>query len=454
VIKQNKTHSKKHGMSNIFSAIYPAATGFPRLSFFYALSGQLLLTILIFSGYANPAKCNDSWDQFRGKGRNGHVSVPTVHKIWVEPAPEMLWSREIGSGFSEVVVANNTLYLMMAEKTDSVTGWETLVAMDPHNGDIIWSTRLDTVFIDVDDWGDGPRSTPAIDETTVYCFSASGKLVAVDRKDGAIRWSVDFVKEYGSTRPRWGYATSPLLSDNKVIMEVGGRDDHGFAAFEKASGAVVWHSANVVSGYNSAVMAIVENKPQVIFANGSRLYAFDMNGDSLWTYTMPLRSPMALPLFIEPNLLFVSAANDAGSFIVRLDENPPVEVARSSVMRNDWSSSCHKDGFIYGFNVATLQCIDAQTGQRQWLKRGFGKGSLIMVNDRLIILSDLGTLTLAEATPEGYREIAIVEALNGRSWTAPSYANGNLYVRNHTHIACFRIMQNVALQGQPRQSVP
>jgi outer membrane protein assembly factor BamB len=269
-----------------------------------------------------------------------------------------------------------------------------------------------------------------------------------------ILWSVDFVKEYESTRPRWGYATSPLLIDGMVIMEVGGQKDHGFAAFDKTSGAVLWHSGNVVSGYNSAVMAKAEGNKIIIFVNGSMLYAFDKDGNSLWTYAMPLRSPMALPLFIEPDLLFVSAANDAGSFILRISGQSPEEVMRASVMRNDWSSSSYKDGYIYGFNVATLQCIDAQSGQRKWLKRGFGKGSLILVNDRLIILSDLGTLTLAEATPDGYREIAVVEALQGRSWTAPSYANGNLYIRNHTHIACYRIMEHNEKQKMSGQKIP
>jgi outer membrane protein assembly factor BamB len=159
---------------------------FRGLRYFFRSSFPIhfILTVLLLTGFPFSGNSSDSWDQFRGMGRNGYVAVPAEQMTWVESSPELLWSREIGSGFSEVVVADHTLYLMMAEKTDSVSGWETLVAMDPNNGDIIWSTRIDSVFIDVDDWGDGTRSTPAVDITTVYCFSASGKLVAIDRKDG------------------------------------------------------------------------------------------------------------------------------------------------------------------------------------------------------------------------------------------------------------------------------
>jgi outer membrane protein assembly factor BamB len=400
-----------------------------------------LLILMQAPPFTTEGICNNPWNQFRGNNRDGRIKLDNLEMTWIEGGPQLLWSREIGSGFSEAVVVGDRVYLMMAEKTDSITGWETLVCMDALSGETIWSTRIDKVFIDEDDWGDGPRSTPAVDDHMVYCLSASGKLAAIDRQSGQIQWAVDFVQQYGGTIPRWGYSTSPLLVDDLVIMEVGGTNDHGFVAFKKSTGELKWHAGSVSAAYNSPVMAQPNESRMIIFANGSSLYAFDVNGNALWTYTMPLRSPMALPLLINPGNLFVSAANDAGSFILDITGPEPVEVIRSTQMRNDWSSSCYKDGFIYGFNVATLQCMDAETGQRKWLRRGFGKGSLILIHDRLVVLSDLGTITTVEATPEGYREITVVEKLEGRSWTAPSYANGKLYVRNHTHIACFRILE-------------
>lgn len=426
--------------SNNASALRPGR-GFAAKEIFTNLT---LFTLLGFSQFfltAFTGICSDDWNQFRGSARDGRIV--TKDTAWVEPLPDLLWSREIGSGFSEVVVVDNRIYLMTAEKIDSLTGHETLLCMDAATGETLWSTRIDDVFIDVDDWGDGPRSTPAVDHDRVFCFSGSGKLSAINRYNGQIEWIVDFVEQYGSTIPRWGYSTSPLLIDDMVIMEAGGENDHGFAAFEKTTGALKWHAGNITAAYNSAIAAQINGSMQIIFANGSSLYAFDKDGNSLWTYTMPLRSPMALPLFIAPDQLFVSAANDAGSFIIKINNNEPEEIMRSSIMRNDFSSSCYTDGHIYGFNVATLQCIDAETGKRQWLSRGFGKGSLIMVNDRLFVLSDLGSLTMVEATPEEFRKIAEWDALEGRSWTAPSYYNGKLFVRNHTRIACFRILEPV-----------
>ncbi len=396
------------------------------------------------------AQATDSigWNQFRGGERNGRVVLPDAKFHWLEPEPALLWSKETGSGFSEVTAVDNRLYLLMAETLDSLTGWEFLVCLDAANGDELWRTVIDTIFIDADDWGHGPRSTPAVDHDQVFCFSGSGKLIALGRTDGAIHWSVSFPTTFGSTLPRWGYSGSPLLVDDMVMMEVGGENQLGYAAFCKSTGDLKWHAGKVQAGYNSPIVANIDHQTQIIFVSSTQLHAYNPSGDSLWSYNMPLRSPMALPLFIPPNKLFVSAANDAGSFIIEINDNEPQTTMESARIRNDWSSSCYKEGFLYGFNVATLVCMDAETGERKWLRRGFGKGSLIMVHDRLFILSDTGTLSIAKATPEGYIEKASVEALHGRSWTAPSYANGKLFVRNHTHIACFQILSNTLAEEE------
>jgi outer membrane protein assembly factor BamB len=371
------------------------------------------------------------------------VMAKSSMKCWPRaPAKglSLVWKHEIGSGFSELVVVDDKIYTMMAEKTDSMSGTEYLVCFDTATGKERWRSEIDDIFIDADDWGDGPRSTPTVGPDMIYCFSGSGKLVAVKAHDGSHVWTVDFVDTFGSTVPRWGFAASPLLIDNLVFMEVGGLNDQAFAAFDKDTGELAWAKGTAAAAYNSPVSANIDGVDHIFFVNGAMLYAFNPAGDTLWTFQMPLRSPMALPLFIAPNKLFISAANDAGSFIVEIADNQPKQLMTSSQMKNDWSSSSYHEGYIYGFNVATLQCIDAHTGERQWLKRGFGKGSLIMVNDYLIILSDLGKVTLAQATPETYTEIATFDAIEGRSWTAPSYAHGKIYVRNHTHMACLQFI--------------
>ncbi|NJO91353.1 MAG: PQQ-binding-like beta-propeller repeat protein [Chloroflexia bacterium] len=121
-------------------------------------------------------------------------------------------------------------------------------------------------FIDVDGWGDGPHSTPAVDESFVYGFSAHGLLTAVNKKDGKIEWKVDFIKELGSTLPRWGFSTSPLLIEDLLVMEAGGKDEKAFVAFNKKDGKVVWTKGKGNSLYNSPTIASINGITQILFS--------------------------------------------------------------------------------------------------------------------------------------------------------------------------------------------
>ena len=115
------------------------------------------------------------------------------------------------------------------------------------------------------------------------------------------------------------------------------------------------------------------------------------------------------------------------------------EVWKSNLMRNHFSSTLYHDGHLYGFDNATFKCLDAATGEQKWAKRGFGKGSLIYADGKLIVLSDRGRLALVKASSDAYTEVGGVQALTGKSWTAPVLADGRLYLRNHTKLVSYNL---------------
>ena len=92
------------------------------------------------------------------------------------------------------------------------------------------------------------------------------------------------------------------------------------------------------------------------------------------------------------------------------------------------------EGHVYGFDNATFKCLNAETGERCWAKRGLGKGSQLIAEDRLIVFSDQGTLVLVDTDPAAYRELGRVRIFEqaARTWTPPSLAGGHLYVRRAT----------------------
>lgn len=382
---------------------------------------------------------NNDWNQFRGQTRSGGTDEVIGEISWLENEPELLWRKEIGSAFSELVISNQMIYTLASEQIDSVSGNEFVIAFNEETGEEVWRTKIDSIFIDVDGWGNGPRSTPSIDDNHVYCLSAHGKLSAHSRKDGEMLWQVNFPKDYSSTLPRWGYSSSPLLFEDKLIVEVGGTDSRAFMCFDKKDGKVIWSKAKGNASYNSPLLATIQGQAQFIFMSGRTLYSYHPNGDTLWTYKMPLSRLSAMPVLIDEDKIFVSGVRSVGFAIVQIKDNVAKEVLRGNSMKNDFNSCSYYNGHIYGFHVAALRCISAETGDVKWTKRGYGKGSLIRVDGQLLVLSDKGKLILVDTDASAYKEKGSVQAIHGKSWTAPSFSNGKVYVRNRTEMACYKL---------------
>lgn len=398
----------------------------------------LCLSTFVILGLSIPgisqSNSSGSWKQYRGKDRSGISN----EKLMLTN-PELIWKHEMGSGFSELVVSGASVYTMFSEKTDSISGFEYLVAYDENTGNEKWRVKVDSIYIEIDGWGDGPRSTPAIDEQYIYCLSGLGKLSARNKSDGKLIWELDFVKEFGSTLPRWGFASSPILIDQMLIIEVGGKDGKAFMAFDKSNGKEIWADGKGQASYSSPFLTSIDGQDQLIFANGNSVYSYNLQGDTLWTFKLPIAGPIAIPIMIGSNKLFFSHIGK-GFIIIQIENNIAVEVLNGSVMKNDFMTCVYRDGYIYGYHVAALRCISAETGEVKWSKRGFGKGSLIMVDDKLVVLSDKGKLAIAKVSPDAYQELGSIQAIEGsRAWTAPSFANGKIYVRNLTEVACFKL---------------
>ena len=379
------------------------------------------------------------WNQFRGPDRSGIATETIDINDWNGDNLELVWKFDIGSGFSELIFDNGIIYTMISEVIDSVTGSELVAAFDEKTGKLLWKSRVDSIYFDEDSWGDGSRATPTYDENNIYSLSGHGKLNATSKKDGKLLWQVDFKKEFGSTTPRWGFASSPLLIDNTLIMEVGGTDSRAFAGFNPANGSLIWASGSGNSSHDSPLYTMLDGKPQVIFANGNTLYSYNTKGDTLWTFSMPISRLTAMPLKIDENKLFLSGVRNPGFFVVEIKDNKPEQILTGNTMKNDFSSCVYHDGYIYGFNVAAVRCISAETGETKWTKRGYGKGALMMVDGKLIVISDKGKVIVVEGTPDAYKELASVQAITGKSWTAPSFNDGKIFVRNLTEMACYRL---------------
>ena len=377
------------------------------------------------------------WPQWRGPNRDGVSHETGLLSSWPQDGPKVIWRIPFGHGYSGIAVSGGHLYTMFAPRKD-----EFVVCLDASNGEEIWRFRTDSKF--TNNHGDGPRSMPTVHGDVVFALGAKGKLFALDAHHGGRLWEHDLVKEFGSKIPRWGFATSPLVEANLLVVEVGGKDAKSVVAFDKKSGDVIWTSPTDAPGYSSPIAITSNGIRQIItFTSQGPVSVSPTDGQIYWKYNWPRGINIATPVFIPESQIFISAAYDKGAVLVEMNsDNGAVtvdKVWKSHVMKNHFNASVLHHNYLYGFDNAMLKCIEANTGAEQWVARGFGKGSLILADGNLIVLGEGGKLALVEATPLEFREKGGVQLLHGKCWTAPSLAGGKLYVRNHEEMVCLDV---------------
>ncbi len=410
-----------------------------------------LVMAVLFCRIIPTSEASD-WPQWRGPDKDGISRETGLLKEWPDGGPQVLWRVPLGEGFSGISVIGGRVYTMFSEGDD-----EFVVCLNAANGEEIWRFRSDANYIE-SMGGNGPRATPTIDGELLFTVTAQGKLYALNTENGEKVWSHDLQGEFGSKIPRWGTCTSPLVEGDLLLVEVGGTDGKSIVAFDKTSGDVVWSSLTDVLGYSSPIAVTIDGIRQLIVFTGTRLVSVSPdNGQLYWTYPWQTEYDVnaATPVYIPPDKIFISSGYGKGAAVVqvRLKASPESgaeenegeknrveinveEIWKNEEMKNHFATSVLHGDYVYGFDNAILKCIDANTGMEKWKTRGFGKGTLMLADAHLIILSDRGKLGLAEATPSGYNEVASEEILSGLCWTVPTLANGNLYARNEKEMVC------------------
>ncbi len=372
------------------------------------------------------------WPQYRGPARLGVTDGAGLVSAWPVGGPPVVWRRPIGGGYSGVVGVGGRLFTMQADEQE-----EAVVALSSDSGETLWRVSVGP-FVQAELGDGGPRSTPAVAAGTVIAISSQARLVALAAADGELLWEKDLTA-WGPV-PRFGYAMSPLVDGDVVIIEAGDRDkEPGVLAFDLATGEPRWQALAGPTGYASPVAATIAGVPQYVFARFREVVGLSPAGEVLWRHETPPHAAIPMPLVLPGDRVFVSSSEDSfGGLMLRVvgegEGFRAEELWSQRLMRNHFNSSVAVGGHLYGFDNGTLRCLDAASGERRWAKRGFGKGSLVAAGELLFVLGDGGTVALVRADPAVYREQGRMQLTTGRAWTEPSLANGRLLVRDFDEI--------------------
>ena len=388
---------------------------------------------------ADPAEATGAdWSGFRGPERDGIIRGVRIETDWSRSKPVELWRRPIGPGWSSFAVHGNLIYTQEQRGDDEVVSCYNLTTGAP-----VWRHR-DAVRFYESNGGAGPRGTPTVSNGRVYAFGATGILNALDARDGAVVWSRNAASDTHTKIPGWGFASSPLVVGDVVIVATAGM----LAAYDVATGHPRWQGPAGRGGYSSPQLATIDGVAQILLLNGEgAISVAPADGTLLWKHEWP-----GVPI-LQP-----ARTSDGGVLITTGDMGGGVGMRRLAVAHGPtgwtaeerWTSSglkpyfndfvVHK-GHAFGFDGSILACIDLTDGKRKWKGGRYGHGQLIMLPDQdlLLVLSEEGELALVAAASDQFTELARFPAIEGKTWNHPVLVGDVLLVRNGQEMVAFRL---------------
>jgi outer membrane protein assembly factor BamB len=379
--------------------------------------------------------------QFLGPNRDGIISGVKLGRDWTSNPPKQLWRQPVGAGWSALTVVGRCAYTQEQRgESECITSYELL------SGRLLWIHSNSAHF---DQWqgGDGPRATPTVDQGRVFAMGATGILDCLDAVTGERLWSRNVLSENQLPNLIWGMSVSPLVFDDTVVVTGGSTNGSTVLAYRRSDGTPLWRSGFDKASYASPVLATLVGKKVIVSVNAASLTVHDpTTGELLLNHPFSNdKWPKASqPVIVEGDRVFLSAGYGTGCALLKVQIGSDGKLVAKELWKNlrmktQFNSAAARDGFLYGLDDGLMACVEIATGERTWKEGHYGSGQTLLVGDLAIVQSEAGPVILAEANPQGFRELGRIQALSSKTWNYPTLAGKYLLVRNNLEMACYEL---------------
>ena len=387
------------------------------------------------------------WPQLLGPNRNGKSSEQGLLRSWPAEGPPVLWTVDVGIGFSQPAIRDGRVFLMdrIGDEGDALRVFKL------ENGQELWSYKYDAPGRTSHN---GSRAAPAVDGRYVIIGGPFGQIHCVDRETHQPRWVKHFIEDYDSPVPGWGFGQSPLMYKNAVILAPLS-ERVSVTALDKASGKTIWESEPLGHmAYASPMLATIDGIEQIIVTSVPTIAGIDADsGDVLWRYEgFHCGTPIANPVPIGDGRFFISGSYNSGSVMFRVSNRSGrfevkelfrlpkhgTQIATPLLINNHLWCIGNTNNTAHGF-----MCINLE-GQILW-QRGnspsLDLGNMIAADGMIYLVgAKTGVIHLVNPNPEGYEELASMKLLNGDSnCTPPALSDGKLVIRDQEQMKCLDI---------------
>ena len=408
--------------------------------------GALAIVILSL-----PVAYADNWPQWRGPNLNGLSGEKNLPLKWTTEE-NITWKLTLPSwSGSTPVIWNDRLFLNVADGDDLY-----LWCVDRTQGTVIWKKLLGGGNTKMRKQNMSSPS-PVTDGKGVYVMTGTGILKGFDFA-GRELWSRDIQKDYGQFGLNWGYASSPLLFEDALYVQVlhGMRtDDPSYVLrIDKKSGKTLWRVERPTAAERESpdaytTPALLRNGKLVELvitggdcvtghdlATGKEIWrAYGLNPDNNPSYRIVASPVVFADIIYAPTRVRPLLALRAGG----RGDITTSHLLWSTTNGPDVPTPVTDGKYFYVVNDRGIMwCLDARTGAeiygQQRLKPGTYSGSLVLADEKLYITNEEGLTTVIKAGPKF--EVLSENALNDYCLSSPAISDGQIFIRTAQNLYC------------------
>jgi len=409
----------------------------------------VLVGIFLAIGILERSASAQNWPQWRGPALNGVSAEKNLPVKWTTDE-NVVWKVAMpGWSGSTPIIWRNHVFLNVAEN-----GNLSLWAVDKTKGEVIWKKPLGGGDVKMRKQNMSSPS-PVTDGRSVYVMTGTGVLKGFDFS-GKELWTRDVQKEYGEFGLQWGYASSPLLFEDSLYVQV----LHGMKTdapsyvmrIDKKTGKTIWkvdRPTNALrespDAYTTPGLLRVGKSVEIVITGGDCATGHDMaTGKELWranglnpgndqNYRIVASPVIFNDIIYAPTRIKPLLALKAGG----RGDITTSHLLWSTVNGPDVPTPVTDGKYFYIVNDrGVMWCLDAKTGAeiyaQQRIKPGTYSGSPVLADGKIYVTNEDGLTTVVAAGPKF--EVLAENPLNDYVLSSPAISDGRIFIRTAQHL--------------------
>jgi outer membrane protein assembly factor BamB len=437
----------------------------------------LLLAALLPASPGKALAPDIHWPTFRGPNASGIAEGFATPTRWNVPSSENIkWKTPIpGLAHSSPVIWGNQLFITTAisgqtnpklrvglygdiKSVEDDTSHKWMVyCLDKQSGKILWEQVAYTGVPKIKRHTKSTHasSTPATDGEHVVAMFGSEGLYCYDMK-GKLLWKKDLgVLDSGFymvPAAQWGFASSPIIFEDKVFLQCDVQKGSFVAALSIKDGSEIWRTPRQdVPTWSSPAVYRTGDRTLLLVNGYKHIGGYDAaTGKEIWRLQGGGDIPVPTPI-VAHDLVFITNAHGRISpiYAIRLDATGDISLGENATSNKYVAWSVPRDGaymitpLVYGDHLysckdnGVLNCFEAKTGNRVYQER-LGEGttgftaSPVAAAGKLYYSSEDGDIYVIKAGPKF--EVLAKNSMGEICMATPAISEGTLFFRTQGHV--------------------